>query len=280
MSAQSQRALAPESLGQAPGRGRLDGRRILVVGAGTRLSDDPEAPPGNGRAIAQLAAREGAQVACFDLVPEAVEATAEGIRAAGGTAVALTGDASDDGDCQAAVAATVEAFGGLDGVVLNVGIAGGVGVTETTPEQWDAAFAVNVRGHFQVLRAALPVMERGASIVFISSTAAIAPSFVASYDASKAAVEGLARHVASANAAAGIRANVVAPGAVDTPLGRFYAEQSGLESLDDLGLPMGRAGTAWEVAYAAIFLLSNEAAYVTGHTLTVDGGFSVNGAHG
>lgn len=272
--------LSPETRGTAPGRGRLEGRRVLVVGAGTRPSTDPEAPPGNGRAIATLAAREGAAVACVDVSSEAAEQTAASIRAEGGTAVALTADVSADADCRRAVADAIEALGGLDGIVLNVGIAGGSTVTDTTTDEWDATFAVNVRGHFQIVRAALPSLERGASIVFISSTAATAPSFVASYDASKAAVEGLTRHVASANAAAGIRANAVAPGAVDTPLGRYYAELSGLESLNDLGLPMGRAATAWEVAYAALFLLSHESAYTTGHTLLVDGGFSVNGAHG
>ena len=120
----------------------------------------------------------------------------------------------------------------------------------------------------------------GASIVFVSSTAGTAPSASVAYDASKGAVEALCRHVASANAAAGIRANAVAPHAVDTPLGRLYAELAGLDSLDDLGLPMRRAGTPWEVAYAAVFLLSDEAAYTTGHTLFVDGGFMLNGVHG
>jgi NAD(P)-dependent dehydrogenase (short-subunit alcohol dehydrogenase family) len=273
-------SLSPETTGTAPGRGRLAGRRVLVVGAGTRPTADPDAPPGNGRAIAALAAREGAAVACADVALDAAETTARLIAEEGGRAVAVACDVRDGADCDRAVAETIAALGGLDGVVLNVGIASGKGVVDTTTEEWDDAFAVNVRGHFQVLRAALPHLERGASIVFVSSTAAQAPSFVASYDASKVAVEGLARHVASAYAAAGVRANVVSPCAVDTPLGRLYAEQSGLESLDDLGLPMRRAGTPWEVAYASVFLLSDEAAYTTGSVLFVDGGFMVNGAHG
>jgi len=275
----SRAELAPESLGTAPPRGRLAGRRVLVVGAGTRPSDDPHAPPGNGRAIAILCAREGARVACADMSEEAAQSTTAAIRSQGGEAEAILCDVRSESDCERTVHEAVDRLGGLDGIVLNVGVGDSRSVEETGREQWDDSFAANVRGHFLVLRAATPLLKRGDSVVFVSSTAALAPSFGAAYSASKAAVEGLCRQYASANAGDGIRANAVSPCAVDTPLGREYARRSGLESLDELGLPMRRAGTAWEVAYAAVFLLSDEAAYTTGHTLFVDGGFMVNGAH-
>lgn len=275
----SEANLAPESLGQAPPRGRLLGRRVLVIGAGTRPSDEPDLP-GNGRAIAILCAREGAAVACADIAVDAAEATAATIRAEGGRAQAMPCDVRSEPDCERVVRDASGWLGGLDGLVLNVGVGDSRSVEETPSVQWDESFAVNVRGHFLVLRAASPMLGGGGSVVFISSTAALAPSFGAAYTASKAAVEGLCRQYASAHAAQGTRANVVAPGAIDTPLGRGYARRSGLSSLNDLGLPMRRPGTAWEVAYATAFLLSDEAAYTTGHTLFVDGGFMVNGAHG
>lgn len=272
--------IAPEAMGTAPRRGRLEGRRILCVGAGTRPSEEADPPPGNGRAIALLAAREGAGVACADLSAEAAQETVDQIEADGGRGVALAGDVRDWAECERMGAVASEALGGLDGLVLNVGTGDGFGLEDTTTEQWDNTFAVNVRGHFQMAKAVVPAFEAGSSIVMMSSTAAQTPSFVPAYDASKGAVESLCRFLASAYASRGVRVNAVAPGAVDTPLGRFYAQASGLESLDDLGLPLGRAATAWEVAYATVFLLSGEAGYITGQRLVVDGGLELNGVHG
>ncbi len=271
--------LTSEAQGAAAGRGRLDDRRVLVVGGGTRPSKDGESSVGNGRAIAVLAAREGAHVAVADVSLDSAQATVDLIYAEGREAFAVECDVRDETSCNTAVAASADRLGGLDGVVLNVGIAVGGGVVDTTTAEWDDAFAVNARGHFQITRAALPLLARGSSLVYISSTAGQIPSFVASYDASKGAVEALARQVASLHAPDGVRANVVSPHAVDTPLGRFYAEQAGLEDLTDLGLPMGRSGTPWEVAYAALFLLSNESSYTSGQVLFVDGAFMLNGAH-
>jgi len=262
--------LPAEALGTAPGRGRLTGRRVLVVGAGTRHSEEPDPPPGNGRAIAVLAAREGARVVCADRDEDAAAQTAALIAAEGGDAVAVVADVSDPAQCEAVVADSVAALGGLDGVVLNVGIALGRGLTGTTAREWDVTFAVNVRAHFLVAAAALPVLAPRSSIVFVSSAASLrAGTGVPSYDSSKAALLGLARQTARELAPNRSRANVIVPGYVDTPMGRMASQANPNRARR---LPLGRQATPWEVAYGAIWLLSNESSYMTGQSLVLDGG--------
>ena len=132
---------------------------------------------------------------------------------------------------------------------------------------------MNVRAHFLVCREAVPRMQEGGSIVFISSVAGITPgSMLPAYDASKAAVAGLCRHVALEGSRRRIRANVVAPGLMDTPIGR--AASRGRPSRNRTPVPLGRQGTAWEVAYPTVFLLSDEAGYITGQVLVSDGGLT------
>jgi len=252
---------------------RLAGRRVLVVGAGTRASDDPDAPVGNGRAIAVLAAREGATVACADIDRIAADETVRQVEAAGGSGVALIGDVTDERDCAEIVEGALRALGGLDGVVCNVGIGLGRGLEGTTAEEWDAVHAVNVRSHFLVCRSALPAMTEGSAIVFISSVAALRPGTrIPAYDTTKAALAGLCRHVAFEGARNGVRANVVAPGLIDTPLGRRAT--AGRPSRGRTPVPLGRQGTAWEIAAPVVFLLSDDASYITGQILAVDGGLS------
>jgi NAD(P)-dependent dehydrogenase (short-subunit alcohol dehydrogenase family) len=192
---------------------RLRGRRVLVVGAGTRRTSDPDAPVGNGRAIAVAAAREGAVVACADVDRESAEETARLVSEEGGaTALVLSGDVRDEAACEAMVAEAEDGLGGLDGLVLNVGIGAGGGLAGTTAEQWDDVFSVNVRSHFLLSRAALPRLSEGGSIVFISSIASMKPgSRLPAYDSSKAALAGLCRHVGLEGARRLVRANVVAP---------------------------------------------------------------------
>ena len=263
--------LPAEATGSAPGRGRLTGRRVLVVGAGTRPSPEPDPPFGNGRAISVLAAREGAAVACADRDAGAAEATAALVRNEGRIAAVVLADVASPDACASVVSESAAALGGIDGLVLNVGIGRGRGMAGTTAAQWDQTFAVNTRAHFLVAAAALPVLDPGSAIVFISSAASLrAATGIPAYDASKAALPGICRQVAREGMARGIRANLVVPSLVDTPLGR---EASRLNpGRTARSLPFGRQATAWEVAYAAVWLLSAESSYVNAHPLVLDGG--------
>jgi NAD(P)-dependent dehydrogenase (short-subunit alcohol dehydrogenase family) len=262
-----------EAAGLAPGRERLSGRKILVVGAGTQPSPEADAPIGNGRAIARLAAREGAAVACADRDAASARETLAEIEKDGGRGIVVVGDVSDVAACERIVAEAEHGLGGLDGVVLNVGIASGARLAGTDAEAWDRTFAVNLRAHFLIARAALPRLEAGAGLIFISSVASLGPgSQLPSYDSSKAGLAGLMRHVAYEGARKGVRANIVMPGLVDTPLGRSATR--GRPSRARTPVPLGRQATGWEIAYATIFLLSGEASYITGQSLIVDGGLT------
>lgn len=252
--------------------GRLAGRSVVVVGAGTEPSGQPDDPVGNGRAISVLCGREGASVVCVDKVADAAEETAALVRREGSDATGKVADVRDPEACRRLVDDAANGSG-LDGVVLNVGIGRGRGLEHTSTDDWDATFAVNVRAHFLVAQAALPRLDEGGAIVFVSSVAALRPgTFLPSYDASKAGVLALCRHVALEGARRGIRANAVVPGLIDTPMGRRATQ--GRPSRGRTRVPLGREGTAWEVARACVFLLSDEASYITGQHLAVDGGLS------
>jgi NAD(P)-dependent dehydrogenase (short-subunit alcohol dehydrogenase family) len=260
-----------EVRGEAGSRDRLAGRRILVVGAGTaRYDGQAEGKIGNGRAISVLSAREGASVVCADRDAEAARATADLI--GNGAAHVLEADVSDPDACSALVAGAAEALGGLDGVVLNVGVLGPFGLAGTSAADWDRLFHINVRSHALIAGEALEVLEEGSSLVFMSSMSAFLPGIgMPAYDMAKAAVMGVMRHAAMEGAKRRIRANAVLPGVVDTPLGAASAPPDARDR-GRIPLPLGRRGTAWDVAYATVFLLSGEASYITAQGIVVDGG--------
>lgn len=266
--------LPPESKGEALGRGRLKGRRVLVVGGGQIDIGEPDTPIGNGRAMSVLFAREGAGVAVADRNLASAEATVSLVEKENGEAFAIEADAAKEEDVIRMVDEAVKGLGGLDGLVLNVGIgAGGPWLEGTSLETWNGVFAVNITSHMLTAKAALPKMNPGSSIVFISSIAGFtAGSRIPAYDASKAGLFGLCRHVAFEGARHAIRANAVAPGLMDTSIGRLASR--GRPNRATTPVPLGRQGTGWETAYAALFLLSEESAYITGQILAVDGGLA------
>lgn len=267
------RPLSMESEGRAPGRGRLRNRRILIVGGGQRIFDAATDPIGNGRAMSILCAREGAHVAVADLNKTSADHTVNQIVAEGGRAFTIEADVTSESDVARMIEEAHRTMGGLDGMVLNVGTFGKIGLDGVSGDEWNRIYDVNVRGPMFCCRRAIDRFENGGSIVFISSIAALkAGSQMAAYDSSKAALGGLMRNIAHFGARRGIRANLVYPGLVDTPNGR--AAGAGRPSRGKAGTPFGRQATAWEIAYAVLFFLSEESVYITAQTLAVDAGLS------
>jgi NAD(P)-dependent dehydrogenase (short-subunit alcohol dehydrogenase family) len=263
--------LPDEARGEAPGRGRLAGRRILVVGAGQEDHGLEDPPIGNGRAMSILFAREGAAVAVADINPDTAEVTAERVRAEGATTSVLAGDAAAEEGMAAMFAGAREALGGVDGLVLNVGIGAGFLLRGTSVEDWDRVMAVNVRSQFLGCKHALEAMGEGGSVVLIGSIASREVMPLPAYGASKAALESLCRQ-AAVEGSPRVRVNLLLPGLIDTSLGRLASKIS--PARERVKIPARRQGTAWEVAYGALYLLSDEASYVTGQTLIVDGGLT------
>jgi NAD(P)-dependent dehydrogenase (short-subunit alcohol dehydrogenase family) len=262
--------LPPEARGEAPGRGRMAGRRVVVVGAGQTDYGIPEQPVGNGRAISLLLAREGATVVAVDRDGAAADATVELIAKDGGQATTVVADVADPAAIEAMVTLAANRMGGIDGLAYNVGIPGVAGFDASTPDVWDSILAVNLRGAMLTARAALPRFVPGSAVVFTSSIAALKPTGrIVAYETSKAALGGLMRAVAFEGRDRAIRANIVMPGLIDTGIGRDANERAQRATVP---VPLGRHGTAWEVAYAALYLLSHESTYVTGQVLAVDGG--------
>ncbi len=260
--------------------GRLAGKTAVVVGAG----QTPGETIGNGRATAILFAREGAAVMCVDRRMASAEETAAMIVQEGGRASAYEADITREADCEALAAEGKARLGRIDILHNNVGI--GLrdrSVTQLREEDFDRILATNLKGMWLTIKHVLPVMREqgGGAIVNISSMAAVASSNLVAYGMSKAGVNKLTRITAAGNTQYMIRCNCIMPGLMDTPMavGGRASEQG--RSTDDIRaqrdaqVPLGRKmGTAWDVAYAALFLASDEAKFVTGAILPVDGGMS------
>ena len=262
--------------------GRLAGKVAIIVGAG----QTPGETIGNGRATAIRFAEEGAHVLLVDRRLDSAEETGRAIDdRCGGRAAwrAIDGDVRRFADCERYVAACVEAFGRLDVLHNNVGIGGGDGGPQSiTEEAWDRIFAVNLKGIMFSCKAALPVLRAQGSgvITNISSVAAVCAVGMVAYKTSKAALNAYTHALATSNARHGIRANVIMPGLMNTPMaieGNVAAGRDRAEVIRgrDAQVPLRqKMGTAWDVANAALFLASDEAGFITGVNLPVDGGQS------
>jgi NAD(P)-dependent dehydrogenase (short-subunit alcohol dehydrogenase family) len=261
--------------------GRVEDKVAVVVGAGQTPGDTI----GNGRATSLLLAREGARVVCVDRTLESAEETVELIAGEGGTAVAVRADITKEADCEALAAAAVEAFDRIDILVNNVGIGtGDSSVTKLTEHAWDLIFTVNLKGMWLTCKHVLPIMrqQRAGAIVNISSLAAVASAPMLAYKTSKAGVNSLTESLAAGNAKHGIRANAIMPGLMDTPMAIVGHSEAGgidpdeLRRVRDSAVPLGgKMGTAWDVAQAVLFLASDDARFITGAILPVDGGQSI-----
>jgi NAD(P)-dependent dehydrogenase (short-subunit alcohol dehydrogenase family) len=256
--------------------GRLDGKVALIVGGGA------DGPPnkgetlsiGNGRATAILCGREGAAVMVADRSQELAGETAAAIRAEGGRADSIGADVSREDDCRHACEAAVRAFGKLNLLVNNVGIALGGRLLETDSEQFNTMMNVNVRGQFWMMKYAVPeiIKAGGGAIVNVSSLAALHSGSGLPYETTKAALLGLTRSVAVTHARDNVRANTILPGLINSSMVRRLIGDR--EERVAPRIPMHRQGTPWEIGKTIVFLLSDDASYITGTELVVDGGLS------
>jgi NAD(P)-dependent dehydrogenase (short-subunit alcohol dehydrogenase family) len=261
---------------------RLKGKVAMVVGAG---SIGPGW--GNGKATAVTFAREGARLFCVDRNAAAADETVGIITSEGGKAMAHTADVSKAADVEAMVAACIEAYGRIDVLDNNVGIAEVGSVVDVPEAEWDRVFAVNLKSAYLSMKHVIPVMVKqgGGSIINISSIASIRHvgiSYV-SYNASKAAMNQMTRSTAVEFASKHVRVNAILPGLMKTPmvehsagLAQSYAggDVQAMWRARDAQVPMGHMGDGWDVANAALFLASDESRYVTGIELVVDGGIT------
>jgi NAD(P)-dependent dehydrogenase (short-subunit alcohol dehydrogenase family) len=260
--------------------GRVAGKAAIVTGGGQTPGDTI----GNGRATAILFAREGARVLVVDRDEESARTTVEEIRGEGGEAESFRADVTRAADCGAIAERCLDRYGRIDVLHNNVGIGvGDGGPVHLTEEVWDRIHTVNLKSMFLTCKYVLPVMRRqhGGAIINISSIASVCSVGLLAYKTSKAGVNALTQSLAIGNAAYGIRVNAILPGLMNTPMAiEGISRERGISKEDlirarDAQVPLDRKmGTAWDVAYAALFFASDEAKFVTGVLLPVDGGQS------
>jgi NAD(P)-dependent dehydrogenase (short-subunit alcohol dehydrogenase family) len=260
--------------------GRVANKIAVVIGAG----QSPGEGVGNGRASAMLYAREGAKVLCVDNRRAAAEETAKIIGDEGGVALAFEADVAIEASLKAAIDATVASWGRIDILHYNVGVSvagGDAALTDITEAAFDRIMTVNLRGSVMACKHAIPQMrsQQAGVIINISSVAAYENYPWVTYKASKAAMIEFTKQTAIQNAQYGIRANVIVPGLMDTPMAvdtrarAWNRPRAEIAAERDKRVPLrNKMGTAWDVAYAALFLASDEAGFITGVALPVDGG--------
>ena len=255
--------------------GRVEGKVAIVTGAGST----PGPGTGTGKATAVLLAREGARVLLVDLHPERAEETLGLIEAEGGEARVLGTDVATDAGCAAMVAAAIEAFGTVDILVNNIGMASVGTVVDTTEEAWDRALDVNLRTAFLASKHTVPVLAGagGGAVVNIASISALRGDGTLAYSAAKGGLIAMTVDMAYSHGRQGIRVNAIAPGHLTTPnVAAAYGGPSPRTDFintmrNEAGL-LGNEGNGWDVGWAALFLASDEARWITGVTLPVDSG--------
>jgi NAD(P)-dependent dehydrogenase (short-subunit alcohol dehydrogenase family) len=262
---------------------RLAGKIAVIIGAG----QSPGEGVGNGRATVLRFAEEGAKVLAVDRNLASAEETAAAVAKAGGTCLAFEADVTREATLAAAIAAAHQRWGRIDILHNNVGvsIAGGdAPLLDITEEAFDRVSAINIRGTIMACKHVLPIMRQQKSgvIINISSVAAGSDYPLVAYKATKAAMIAFTQQLAIQNAAYGVRANVILPGLMDTPMAVDTRARVGNRSRAEVAaerdarVPLrGRMGTGWDVANAALFLASDEANFITGVALPVDGGAMV-----
>lgn len=251
---------------------RLENKIAIVTGAGSRAPGI-----GNGRAAAVLFAREGARVLVVDQNARAADETLAMIKEAGGEGEVFAADVTSAADCRAMVERAVSRWGRLDILDNNVGIEGQASVVTVTEEEWDRVMRVNVKSMMLTSKYAVPAMaaNRGGCIINISSISALRPRGLTPYSTSKGAVIALTQAMAIDHAKDGIRVNCIAPGPMYTPMAYSAGMTEEARERRRRASPLGIEGTGWDIGHAALFLASDEARYITGIVLVVDGGVTL-----